>query len=329
MENLAKLSQDLYFNKDLKFNEVSGNDAMRKLIFEALDVPVGTKGRALKTAWDMRKAKVFEIIDVAIDAIVPVIVKNQFDNLAEVRNVAFGDVGRFTVKNRDLFKVGTVAAGSKDLRRQRLVNEVYTIETDKVGLKTYVEFDEFLSGTIDWTHYVNTVAESLAVYTGEKIYDAFATSYDGVRATLKATGTFELETLTNLARHVRAASGGQNVAVYGTVSALGKIADGLNLSDGMKDKLNETGYLATVRGMEFYAFPDAYKAGTEEFIVDEKALLIIPNGERIVDVVLEGETYTEEKDNESNTSMQKDFLTMKQLGVQVKQASVYGFYKLA
>ena len=87
MENLAKLSQDLYFNKDLKFNEVSGNDAMRKLIFEALDVPVGTKGRALKTAWDMRKAKVFEIIDVAIDAIVPVIVKNQFDNLAEVRNV--------------------------------------------------------------------------------------------------------------------------------------------------------------------------------------------------------------------------------------------------
>ena len=81
--------------------------------------------------------------------------------------------------------------------------------------------------------------------------------------------------------------------------------------------------------MDFYAFPDAYKAGTEEFIVDEKALLIIPNGEKIVDVVYEGETYTEEKDNESNTAMQKDFLTMKQMGVQVKQASVYGFYKLA
>lgn len=327
--NLAKLSRDLYDNKNLVYNEVSGNEAMRKLMFEALGVPVGTRGRELKTAWDMNKPKVYAIIDTAVDAVLPVIVKNQFDSLADFQTIQIGDEQRFTIKNTDLFRVATIASGTQDLRRQVLHGRNYKVETDWYGIATYVEFEQFLAGNVDWTDYINRCAESLANFLGEKIYSAFATSYDGVRAARKHTGTFDIDKLVELSRHVKAASGGKQVDVYGTTTALSQIVDGLDKSDAMKDEINRVGYLGNARGLRLIAFPDAYKAGTEEFIVDDKALLLIPGGEKIVSVVLEGETYTTDGESADNSGLQMDFNTRKKLGAQVNQASVYGFYKLA
>lgn len=328
-KNLAKLSRDLYYNKALVYNEVSGNDAMRKIFFEALGVPEGTKGRDLKTAWDMNKPKVFQIIDVAVDAVMPTIIKDQFNSLANFQNIAIGDEQRFTVKNTDLFRVATIASGTQDLRRQTLHGRNFKVETDWYGIATYVEFEQFLAGNVDWSDYISRVSESFANFIGEKIYKAFANSYDGVRAARKATGTFSLEKLIELSRHVKAASGGKQVQVYGTTTALSQIVTGLDKSDAMKDQINQTGYLTTVRGLDLIAFPDAYKAGTEEFIVDDKALLLIPGGEKIVSVVLEGDTVTNEVQSQENTGLQMEFNTLKKFGAQVNQASVYGFYKLS
>lgn len=330
MNDLQKLSRDLYFDKNLKHNEVSGNDAMRKLFYEKLGLEVGTTGREFQTAWEMNAPKVFQILDEAVDAVVPIIVKNQFDGLAEVRNIALGDVQRFTVKNRELFKVGTVASGTQNLRRQNLKNSNYTIETSAYGVKVYSEFEEFLTGQVDWSDFVNKVAEAFVTFTGQQIYKTMSTSYDGLRASLKVSGTFDFEKLADLARHVRIQSGNERVTVYGTVSALGKIADDLNLSDSMKDQLNKTGYLTTARGLDFYAFPEAgYKEGTEEFLVDSNSFVVIPSSEKIVDVLFEGETYSRENPAELHNAMQIEFVTSKKMGVHVKQASVYGFYKIS
>lgn len=332
MENklaLAKLSKDLYYNKQMVYNEVSGNDAMRKLMFEALGVPVGTKGRELFTAWQERKHRVYQIIDVAVDAILPTIIKDQFNSLAEFQNIQIGDEQNFKVKNKDLFRVATVAAGTQDLRRQVLHGSNYKVETDWYGIATYVEFEQFLAGNVDWNEYIDRTAESLSAFIGEKIYTAFATSYDGVRAVRKHTGTFSEDKLIELSRHVKAAAAVQRVQVFGTQTALRQVTKDLNLSDAMKDELNKVGYLGNVAGLELFAFPDAYKAGKEEFIVDDKALLIIPAGEKIVDVVLEGDTITNDGESTNNTGLQMDFNTLKKLGVQVKQSGIYGFYKLA
>lgn len=329
MAALQALSRDVYTGKTGNFSSgVSGDDALRKLMYEALDINEDTSSRAMRTAWDMNKPKVFQIIDIALDAIVPTLVTNQFDSLATVQTIALGDVQRFTVKNKNLFKVGLIASGTQNLRRQNIENSNYTVATDWYGVKTYTEFEQFLTGTTDWAGFVDTIARSFVTFTGEKIYNAFAASYDSVRTNLKAEGTFDLDTLLKLSRHVRAASGTQNVKVYGTVTALSGIASKLDLSDKMKDKLNENGYLTTVRGLDLYAFPDAYKAGTQNFIVDEKSLLVIPGDEKIVDVVYEGDSQTIEDVAADNTTLQMNFDTRKKMGIQVKKASVYGFYKL-
>ena len=67
---LAKLSQDLYFNKNMMFNNVSGDEAMRNLINEKLGQPAGTK-RIDYFAWEENKNKVFQLLSIAVDAVLP------------------------------------------------------------------------------------------------------------------------------------------------------------------------------------------------------------------------------------------------------------------
>ncbi|MBS4462306.1 hypothetical protein JXA27_07005 [Aerococcaceae bacterium zg-B36] len=331
MQGLQKLAKELYENKTLVYNEVSGQDAMRKLFYEALDVPVGTKGIDLFYAFQRNKHNVFQLISVTTDAIVPALLKNEFDGLAEFHNFEIGDTFKFKVRNKDLFRVATIAAGTKDLRRQTKLDSEYTVETDWLAASIYAEWEQFLTGQLDWADWIDTLAASFTNKISANIYNAITMSYDGLRTTLKhsATGRFDLEKVEELARRVRAASGVQKVTVYGTVSALSALA-GTNLekSDGMKDELNNLGYLKTVRGLDLVALPDAYEAGTENFVVSDKTLLLVPSNEKIVDVALEGETYTIEDQSENNNGLQIAFQTRKKVGVQVKKASVYGFYKL-
>lgn len=102
---LAKLSQDLYFNKNMMFNNVSGDEAMRNLINEKLGQPAGTK-RIDYFAWEDNKNKVFQLLSIAVDAVLPVAIKNQFDSLADVRTVQHGDKPIFDIQDPSLFRVG-------------------------------------------------------------------------------------------------------------------------------------------------------------------------------------------------------------------------------
>lgn len=335
--NLAKLSRDLYYDKKLVYNEVSGNEAMRKLFFEALDVPVGTKGRELKTAWDLNKPRVFAIIDTAVDAIVPTLVRDQFNSLCDFQNIGIGDEQHFTVKNPDLFRVALIASGTQDLRRQILHNRKYKVETDWYGIATYVEFEQFLAGNVDWSEYINKVADSLAVFIGTRIFQSIALTYSTITGNasndpIGAKGTFSIGTLMTIARHVKARTNSQNVQVLGSSTALSNMLDksGIQLSDRMKEQLNTVGYLTTVRGMDLVVMPDAYRTpGMKTFLIDDTHLLIVPGSEKIVDVVLEGDTYTEETQSGDNTGLIMDFNTRKKLGIAVKQSSVYGVYEFS
>lgn len=325
--DLKKLSVDLYENNNLVYNETSGQEAMRKVIAEASGQAEGTKAIDYYT-WETNKVKVFQILSVAIDAVMPRILTNELDSLADVRNVAAGDKPRFTNADNSLLRVGMVGAGTQDLRRQELHGTDFTVDTDWYGAATYAEFERFLAGEIDWKALVDRVALSFANHMQVKIYDAFQSSYDGLRATRKVEGAYDEDKLVELAEMVSAAAGGAPTAIYGTRAALRQVSKGADLSSNMKDEMNKTGYLGTVGGLDLIAIPQAFKAGKDEFALDNKSLLVLPNKQKIVSVVLEGQAIVSDKDPLTNNSLQKEFLTLKKYGVQVAQASVYGMYKI-
>lgn len=327
-KNLEKLSITLYEQSDYSKENVSGQDAMRKLMYDALGIEQNGSRREFKRAYDQNKGNMFAVIDIAVNAVMPRVVQNEFDNLANFHTIGAGDVPRFRNPNTELFRVARIASGTQDIRRQTGLASSYTVPTEWYAAATYVEFEQFLTGQVDWQGFIQRIAQSFALHISETIYKAFIDSYSSVGANVKSTGAFDVDTLLQLVRHVRAQSGGSDVTVYTTATTLAKISRALELSETMKDELNNLGFLSVINGIQFAAFPDLYKAGTEEFLVKDDALLIIPTGEKIVDVVFEGETYTYETESSESSSLQMDFKTEKKLGIQVNQSAIYGYYSV-
>lgn len=329
-QDLAKLSKAVYNNRNFEVNGTSGEDAMRKLVYEALELEPGTVGNELYYAFERNKTAVFEVINVTVDALTPTIVRDEFNELANFNTVRLNQNTVFTNPNTKLFKVSQIANGTQDLRRQNLVGSTYTVATDYYGVAVYTEFEQFLTGMVNWTDFITRVSDSFASYIGQRIYQAFAEAYDKARSHLKATGTFDVDTLINLAAHVKASAGVSEVTVYGSLAALGKVASQVPvLSDAMADEVNRLGYLTTFRGIKFMALPDVYVPGTNEFLVDDDSLTIVPSGAKIVDVVFEGDTFTREEQAQEHQSLQLSFVMLRKLGVQVNQAAVYGVYQLS
>ena len=102
-----------------------------------------------------------------------------------------------------------------------------------------------------------------------------------------------------------------------------------DMSGSMKDELNTFGYLGTVSGMRLIEIPQAFKVNSDEFALSDDTLLILPEGEKVVGVVFEGDAMVNEPEGMSRHDMQLGFETLKKIGISVLQLKVYGMAKLA
>ncbi|MCC4466849.1 hypothetical protein [Limosilactobacillus reuteri] len=325
LEDIKKLAHDVYFNPTFSKNDVSGQDALRNAVMEALG------GEKTPYSWAKHKYDVFEIISVAIDAVMPQLLTNQFDNIADIRTVALGDKPLFEYGDPQIIRVGRVAAGANDMRRQTIVGKHFTIDTEWYGAAVYAEFDQFMAGDIDWNSLVDRIAEGFTNHIQTKIADALTASYSMLGASDKIEGAATLDAIVKLAQRIQVKSR-KPVAIYGTKTALSKIAEMANVqlfSGAMKDEYNTNGYLGTVRGLKLIEIPQAFKANTDEFALDDTKVLILPEGEKIIGVVMEGNSRTIEPENTSRNDLQMGFETQEKLGVSVLQLKVYGMAQVA
>jgi hypothetical protein len=261
-----------------------------------------------------------------------VVITNQFDNFAEVKNVAVGERPAFRVEDPSLFRIARIAGGTNDLRRQRILNNRFEVETDYFGTKIYAELELFIAGQVDWTSMINRLTLSFANDLGVRIYEAIAKSYTALNAIYGVTGSYNEDKLFDMIQHVEARAGGRKAVVYGTRKALRKISKDLasNGSDAMKDKMNTVGYVGTVGGTDLMLLPQAHKVGTDEFFVDDNMLIVVPQNEKLVKVVVEGKTQMIEiADAGTRNDQQMEYLIQKKLGVGVMQSAIYGMYKIS
>lgn len=323
MTDLQRLALDVYQGKTVMFNEVSGEDALRNMLCEAVGGEFNYKN------FRANKYKVFSIIEEALDVTLGVVITTQFDNLADVRNVALGDKISFKVEDNSLFRVARIAGGNNDLRRQKLLNKRFSVDTDKFGVKIYEELDMFVAGRTDWGKMVNRVADSFANFVGTKIYEAIAKSYDALNSTYAVKGTYSEDALFDMVQHVEAKSG-KRAVIFGTKKALRKVSKELMMSDSMKEQFNKVGYIGTVSGTDLFLLPQAHQVGTDKFLVDDDMLLVIPQSEKIVKVVVEGDaTMIETADAGDRNDQQMEYQIQKTMGIGVMQSAVYGIYKMS
>jgi hypothetical protein len=322
MTELERLALDVYQGKAVNYNQATGDDALRNLVTEAVGGEWNFKN------FRENKYRVFSIIEEAVDITLGTIITNQFDSFADVRNAALGDELSFRVEDASLFRVARIAAGDNDLRRQKLLNGRFSVDTDWYGVKIYTEFDLFVAGRINWSELVNRITSSFTHFVGQKTYDAIIASYSALNATYGIEGTMNDDKLSDLVSHIEAKSG-KTAVIMGTKKALRAVSKSLDLSDSGKDKLNTVGYVGDYVGTPLVLLPQAHKVGTDEFAVDDKTLIVIPSGEKIVKIVIEGEARINETAGYGERNdQQMEYEFQKKLGLSVFKTSIYGMYKI-
>ena len=319
--DLQKLAIDTYNGSVQNYSKNEAEDAIRNAVKEACG------GEWNYYSFMQNKFNVYQIISEVLSVGLGDLLIGKFDNFAEVKDVSLGDKISFEISDKSLFRVATISDGNIDIRRQKLYKGKLEIPTEKVAIKIYEEFDRFLAGRINWSEMVDRVQLSYANEVSTRIYNAIYGSYDSLVAPYQITGTFDEGKLLTAIAHVEASTG-QKAVVFGTKTALAKITTA-NVSEGMKDKLNVLGHYGMFRGTDLLELPQAHVAGTNDFAVADDFLLVVPNGEKIVKIILEGDTYIYDTEAGQRNDEQIEFFFGRKIGVGVLKADNYAMYKLS
>lgn len=321
LTDLQKLALDTYNGSVEKYSKVEAEGAIRTAVIDACG------GEWNYFSFNKNKWDVYQIMSEVLSVGLGELLVGKFDGFADVKDTQLGDTTEFIIEGKDLFRVATIADGNVDIRRQKLYNGKLTITTEKLAIKIYEEFDRFISGRINWTTMVDRVQLSYAHEVSIRIYNAIYGAYDTLVAPYQVSGTFDETKLVDAIAHVEAATG-QKAVVFGTKKALSKVTSATP-SEGMKDQLNLLGHYGMFKGTDLMELPQAHKPGTSVFAVADDFLLVIPNGERIVKVILEGDVYIYDTEAGARNDEQIEFFFGRKVGIGVLKADNFAIYKLS
>lgn len=324
---IIDLGRDLANGQTGNYSKEDMNDSIRKAL---LDIVGAENGKFSRKLFRRHEIEVYEIIEEAIDQRLQTDVRNQFEPYVDFRNPALGDGYKFTVKNDELLEVSMIAAGTQNLQRQRLENgRSFEISTDWYGVKIYEEFERFMTGMVDWVEMINTIARSFDQYIMLMIYTAIRSAYNGLTAPYKVTGSWDIDEFNDLVMHVEAATG-QRPMVLGTRKALSKaIPAYVNIGSGQVDDRNRDGYFRTIDGTTLMELRQGHIPGTDQFAIEDDFLLVIPNGEKVIKFIDEGETWIHETGGGQNQDDSKEYTVRRKMGVAAVTNAKYGVYILA
>lgn len=320
--DIQKLSLDLYNGNVEKYSTEEANEVLRTAINDACG------GTFNKNTFMDNRGKVFQILEDTLSIAAGYTLYERFEDLAEIHDVALGDTIEFKIEDTDLFKISTISVGNRDIRRQKLYGKKLTVSVEKLAVKIYEDLDRFLSGRINWASMIDRVAASFAHEIGLRIYNAVYNAYDVINAPYKVAmaGTFDEAKLIDAIAHVEASTG-KTAKVLGTKKSLAKITSA-EVSDSMKDAKNQIGHYGMFRGTNLNVLPQGHKAGTTDFAVSDDFLVVIPDGEKIVKVILEGDVTVEEMpQGDSRNDEAIEFLIGRKVGVAAITANNYAIVR--
>lgn len=318
LTDIQKVARDCYLGKLEKYSNEEGNDLLRNAVNELVGGE-WTYGNFQKNKWDVY-ALVQEMVDVNINRLT----RDAFSDFIEVANYQLGDSPEFNIKNKNLFKVAVIADGINSVRRQRKLKSKLRTSAFKLAIGIYEEFDRFLTGRIDWTELVDTLSESFNQEIATQIAVAFQNAYNDINTNLKKSTNVagvdvELKKIINKVE----ASTGKRCSVYGTAEALGNIVGGVSEQDKM-DRRN-FGMVKIFNGTPLIKLQNAYDESTDKWAIRNDMLYVIPDGEKIIRMGLEGGvTILEDTSGMKRDDQQVEMVMEQKMHLGVLVASKFG-----
>ena len=289
----------------------------------------------------------YDIYDIIIEAVDEVVPKNVIDAVgifAEVQQVPQGQKAIFKQKiGRQRAKKFLTQVGLAGVYETfRLDNKTFELGAHAVGGATTLDFERMLDGAEVMAEYVQVLTEAQTEAVYKEVQKALrgALNAQGRPDANKVSGsTFNADAMFKLIGVVRAY--GNGAVIFAPPEFIGAMGPDAIVPVGTYgtsyptqgvyhpqdiDAIHNTGYINLFRGTPIVQIPQSYvDENNEATYIDPQIAYVLPTGgERVVKVVLEGNTQIYDWTNKDQ-SLEID--TYRKLGVAILTQHNWGIYQ--
>ena len=289
----------------------------------------------------------YDIYDIIIEAVDEVVPKNVIDAVgifAEVQQVPQGQKAIFKQKiGRQRAKKFLTQVGLAGVYETfRLDNKTFEVGAHAVGGATTLDFERMLDGAEVMAEYVSVLTEAQTEAVYKEVQKALRGALDaqGRPDANKVSGsTFNADAMFKLIGVVRAY--GNGAVIFAPPEFIGAMGPDAIVPVGTYgtsyptqgvyhpqdiDAIHNTGYINLFRGTPIVQIPQSYvDENNEATYIDPQIAYVLPTGgERVVKVVLEGNTQIYDWTNKDQ-SLEID--TYRKLGVAILTQHNWGIYQ--
>jgi len=304
--------------------------------FSATDMEGALRDKLRELAPDFNtyrrnKLDIFELMQEVIDEVAPNRIRDAIGVFAEVKTYAQGTKARFKVKKgrnnvkRFITKVGLGGV----FERVRLDSDFVDVSTHAYGGAGYVEFEQFLDGTMDFAELTDLIIQGIEDSIYKEIQAALIATYAALPAANKhAANAFVAAEMKRIISTVKAYGG--NATIVCTPEFAGTITPDVNfMADATKAELNDQGFIGRFAGANVVVLPQSFEdASNTVKVFNPQFAFIIPSGgsadEKIVKVALEGQTVVKDIENADNSI---EFSAYKKVGTAVLNVNHFSMYQ--
>ena len=277
-------------------------------------------------AFQENKWRLFELISVAIDEILPRKVEEQYMQFADVRTVPQGQKvvfrQRITEAARKRAKTFVTRVGLAGRYETFMLDgQELEVTTDAIGAAYKLGLEEFLDGRYSFADLADIVLEGMDEFIYRVVAEALAQFCNTLPAANKATSNGFDEKLMDRLLAISDSYYNGNSAIYCTKEfAMNMIPAENRMSSGMKEELwTGAGHFGTYKGHAVIILAQSMVDATNaEKVIDPSNAYIIPTGaEKPVKLAFEGQTLIRNVDQNQNDDWSTDIQTYKKFGMAI------------
>ena len=287
---------------------------------------------------------IYQIIVESVDEVLPKTVASALAPFAEVQTVAQGEKAIFKKRaGKERAKKFLTQVGLSGVYETfRLDSNTFEVAAHAVGGGATIDFERMLDGAESLAEVASIISDGLIDAVYMEVQKALRAAFNNMPNTNKyeALGDFEADKMVQLMNVVRAY--GDGVTIFAPpefVAAMGPDAivpiGGANTNPVVGiyspddiEAIHRTGYINIFRGAPIVQIPQSFidETNTKTWI-DPQLAYILPTGkEKVVKVVLEGQTQIKDHENRDNSI---ELYAWKKMGCAILTNYNWATYKMS
>ena len=265
-------------------------------------------------AYRRNAVMIFQLLEEAIDEVLPKMVLDRYQDFAEVKTFKQGSkaifkqkLGRQRAKKNFVTKVGL--AGIYEVFK--LDSTTIEVPMTAIGGAAQVGFEEFLDGHVDFTEMFNIILEGMDEYIYAEIGKALKAMVANFGVYNKySTNGFNEAKFDQL---IATAEAYGPTTIYCTFEFAATMVPSEGwASNEIKNELWRNGYIANYKGRTVVVLPQSVSEDNSEKIIDPSWAYIFPTGTKPIKLAFEGQTVIEEF---KNADRSRDIHAYKKFGI--------------